>query len=266
MRLYDQNIWGNYKADNCIANRNDLIAGLIDKYAPDVCCFQECNPDSSRKGERAIQKLISEHYREACPAVAHRNYTPVFYRPDRVKMIDEGDFLFEGFNDRNSKSATWTVMEERLTGKRFAVLSVHFWWKWESQADEQQRHENARRVAEFCSTLSAKHPIPVLIAGDLNSGINAHQGDATYHEMLRLGMRDVRDLAKESTDSFTAHAYPILNADGIYVDGGQPIKTLDYVFTYGDITVDAKKFAVLTEQNALDSSDHCPLIFDFEII
>ena len=58
MRLYDQNIWGNMKPDQCIANRNLLIRGLIAKYDPDVCAFQECNPKTSRAGDTPIVSLL----------------------------------------------------------------------------------------------------------------------------------------------------------------------------------------------------------------
>lgn len=43
-----------------------------------------------------------------------------------------------------------------------------------------------------------------------------------------------------------------------------PMYTIDYIFAYGD-GVKAEKFDIITSQKALNSSDHCPLILNFEI-
>lgn len=265
MRLYDQNIWGNMKPDQCIANRNLLIRGLIAKYDPDVCAFQECNPKTSRAGDTPIVSLLSDVYEEVCPNCADRNFTPLFYHRERIKLLDGGWFLFDGKNDKNSKSVTWGILQERKTGHRVAILSVHFWWKWESEEDTLQRRANVAQLSAFCGELKEKYPVPILITGDLNSGIGAHQGEDAYREMLRLGMRDVRLLAKESTDLLTAHDYPVRNEAGeyVYVGDGLPHKTLDYVFDDSDHPVLYNSFAVLTEGEAMSSSDHCPLVVDF---
>lgn len=265
MRIYNQNIWGNMKSDQCIANRNLLIRGLIEKYAPDVCGFQECNPKTSRAGDTPIVALMEDIYGEVCPEYADRNFTPLFYHRERLSLVDGGWFLFEGKNDKNSKSVTWGVLEEKIGGKRFAALSVHFWWKWESEEDDAQRRANAAQLTDFCRTLSEKYDVPMFIMGDLNSGIGSHQGEGAYREMLRLGMRDTRDLAKESTSMLTAHAYPVLNEEGKYVDGGEPFKTLDYIFCFSQMPSSIDSFCVLTERDALDSSDHCPLLLDVQL-
>ncbi len=55
VRLYDQNIWGNFARTEKIGNRNQYILGLIKEYAPDFCAFQECNPSTSRSGDMIKQ-------------------------------------------------------------------------------------------------------------------------------------------------------------------------------------------------------------------
>ena len=265
MRIYNQNIWGNMKPEHKIANRNLLIHGLISKYDPDVCGFQECNPKTSRAGDTPIVALLSDAYNEVFPENEGCNFTPVFYNRDRMTCVDGGWFLFEGKNDKNSKSVTWAILEEKESKKRAAFLSVHFWWKWESEEDTLQRRANARQLVEFCNDLAQKYPVPFFVMGDLNSGEGAHQGEDAYLTMRSFGMRDLRELAKETTSMQTAHEYPILNEAGNYVDGGQPYKTLDYIFNFGKIPLSVDRFLVLVEQDALNSSDHCPLVADVRL-
>ena len=50
----------------------------------------------------------------------------------------------------------------------------------------------------------------------------------------------------------------------VYINGTMPMYTIDYIFAYGD-GLKAEKFDIITSQKALNSSDHCPLILDFEI-
>ena len=173
MRLFDQNIWGNMKPDQCIANRNRLIEGLIKAYDPDVCAFQECNPKTSRAGDTPIAELLSPAYDEVCPEFADRNFTPLFYRRDRVELIDGGWFLFEGKNDKNSKSVTWAILREKKTQKALAVLSVHFWWKWESEEDTAQRRANAAQLVAFCEQLRETYGLPIIVMAVLFLRVSA---------------------------------------------------------------------------------------------
>ncbi len=259
MILFNQNIWGNMKKEESIANRNDLIRSVILREGADVCCFQECNPRTSRAPECDISDKLAPHYREAFSKNAYQNFTPVFYNAATMREIDSGWFLFDGKNDKNSKSVTWAILEERATRKQAAFLSVHFWWKWESDEDEEQRIANARQLAEFCNRLKEKYPIPFFISGDLNNGIGSNQGSRAYYEMLNCGMVDVRTVAAETTDLNTAHHYPVRNEQNVYEGADMPFKTLDYIFAYGNTSATLHSFRVLTDPDALNSSDHCPL-------
>ena len=86
--------------------------------------------------------------------------------------------------------------------------------------------------------------------------------------MLKLGFKDVRYSAEETTDEYTYHEYPVLDEKlGIYVNkpDALPSFDLDFMFTYGSDKIKAKKFEILTSEKALNSSDHCPLLGIFEI-
>ncbi len=262
IRLYNHNIWGNYAENQKIGNRNKLIKKLIFKNEPDFCCFQECNPNTSRK-EDPIEALIAERYAEVPTSAAEKNFTPVFYNKERFAMVYSDWIKYSGLNDLDSKSVTRAVFEEKATGKRVAVFSTHFWWKV-GEEHTQWRISNASELKAATEDIIERFGVPVIISGDLNNGLGAEQDTRPYKKMMRDGFTDIRHVAKVTTDSHTCHAYPEFNENDEYVNGPEPNFTLDYIMTYGENALKPLSFAVLTETDALNSSDHCPLIGDFE--
>ena len=113
-------------------------------------------------------------------------------------------------------------------------------------------------------TAAKKYNVPVILSGDLNSSKENAQGMGGYDELVSLGFSDVRTTAADSDTSHTIHTYPTRGEDGKYTCDEMPSKTLDYVFTYG-AAVDVLKFRVLTSADALASSDHCPMIAEFDV-
>lgn len=266
MILYDQNIWGNFSHEQTVGNRKYLINEMIREQDPDICCFQECNPKTMRKGDNGIGELLADSYTEICSDKADINFTPVFIRKSKFDVICEGYFQYDGLNDIGSKSATYAVLKRNDGGKAFAVVSTHFWWDHGEKSDR-QREENACELKRLANKLTSEYGVPVIISGDFNSGREPQsQGPAGYNKMIGLGFIDARMCSKRTTDKFTCRSkYPERTADDRYINGCQPEYSIDHIFLYGD-RVNADSFDVVTEQKALDSSDHCPLIFKFDII
>lgn len=257
--FYSQNVWNMSPSEY----RNTLVRTLVSEFDADVCAFQECGPDTIRNGSKPLHKLMSDKYSEVCPEVSAGNFTPIFYKTDKFILRDGGYFLYDGFNDANSKSVTWALLEESFTGFKFIAVSTHFWWKYEKDEDFKQRLENVIQIKDICEKIFRKHNVPIILGGDLNNGKNADQGDEPYKEMLKSGFIDIRHSAEESTDIHTHHSYPVINSDGTYESGDFPVRTIDYIFTYGS-PIKAVKFDIITSKEALASSDHCPLIGYFE--
>ena len=264
MLIYNQNIWGNTR--EIIGNRNLLVRELIAEINPDICCFQECNPQTSRCGKTPMQELMKPKYIEVLPEYADRNFTPVFYNSEKLRLLECEYFPFEGLNDLDSKSITWGMFEEKSTGKRIIVMSVHFWWMYESEADNLQRCKNAETVCSLAKKLYNQYETAVIVTGDLNSGDKSRQGNGGYNKMIELGMKDIRYIAKETDDADTvSDTYPKANENGEYENGVMPEYTIDYAFAYGDESIFANKFSVINTQKARNSSDHSPLVIQFDI-
>ena len=261
IRLYNQNIWGNTQMP--IGERNRLIREMIAEYQPDFCSLQECNPRTSRVGNDPMHEILADVYAEASRENQMRNFTPVFYKKDAWDLINSGFETYEGLNDGQSKSLTWAVLAQKSSGKRVCVVSTHFWYKNAAEEDFRQRLENVKELKMHCDALCARFGAPIIVSGDLNCGKGSKSGEAPYFSMLEEGFVDIRHTAQTSTDSHTIHGYPQLGPDGLYFSPDMPDRTLDYIFTYGE-HLKALKFAVVTSDIALRSSDHCPLIGDFE--
>ena len=259
MKIYCQNIWNN----NPCAARNRIVRKLVGKFDADVCFFQECGPETNRigDGEAPIADLMNDCYKEAHSEVSDRNFTPVFYKKDKYNLLDSGYFLYDGLNDVNSKSVTWTILEEKETGIRFVAASTHFWWMAELEKDNLQRLENVRQLKQFCDEMVLKTGLPIIVGGDFNNGLGSTQGDEPYYTMLKEGFCDIRHIAEETTDAKTCgNDYPKSLPDKTVIPRKPAEYIIDYIFTYNGENLKVKKFDVLTDDTARKTSDHSPLL------
>ncbi len=257
IRLFDQNLWHN----RVVADRVMVVRKMVMAYDADICTFQECRPITHRVGEGGIGALLASKYEEVEPTFADRNFTPIFYRRDRFDVFASGYEPYEGLNDIASKSLTWAVLEDRLEGGRFAIVSTHFWYKGDEEGNR-QRIENVRQLHRCCERIVSEYGVPILVLGDLNCYVNSEP----YREMERVGFSDVRKLARRTTDRHTIHALPTLNEEtGKFETDSMPDRTLDYAFSYNGKGMELASFNVLIEQEARNSSDHCPLFVEFEL-
>ncbi len=259
IKIYNQNIWGNYAQNECIGNRNELIRDLIYEYGADVCGFQECNPATSRAQDVDIAKLLQEDYVEV-PTVAEKyNFTPIFYRKDKFELIEAGWEKYTGKNDLGSKSSTWCVLEEKTSKIRIAYVSTHFWWAFNSEDDDQQRLKNVDQLYALLQWIKNQFQVPVIVAGDFNSGENSIQGSAPIEKMQEKGLIKLAEIAKKKEGHFTVHSYPVRNNNHVYYGESQPDYILDHAFMLQEERLEIEEFLVDTSVKALSSSDHCPL-------
>lgn len=185
--FYCQNVW-NYSPSSY---RNKLIYSLVNESNADVCAFQEVGPTTIRSGDASLPQLLEREYAEICPEFSNCNFTPIYYKRNKFDVLDSGYFLYDGLNDANSKSVTWTVLKQKESIIKFAVISTHFWWKFESETDNKQRLKNVEQLYEACEFIISKHNVPIIIGGDLNNGKNSLQGEEAYEYMKVKGFRDI---------------------------------------------------------------------------
>jgi endonuclease/exonuclease/phosphatase family metal-dependent hydrolase len=115
----------------------------------------------------------------------------VFYRKDKLKLIDSGNFWLSPTPEVAGSSAwgmslprmaTWGLFEIMATGRRLYFVNTHFPHRRE---DEQARLECAKVLAAFLE----KRPrgIPAILTGDFNT-----DASGPAYELLRRTMRDAK--------------------------------------------------------------------------
>lgn len=259
------NVWGMFAPDVVkeVANRAELMRGIYLTVLPDVLGTQEFSDEIRQAG---LPELLAPCYREldvaqdvaACGMKTL--YTPVYYRPETVTPVDAGYVLYDrAYNNRDSKGVTWGVFRTQ-TGERFTLLNTHYWWKAGEEHDR-ARVENSRVML----ALAEKLPKPLFMMGDLNCRISS---DA-YKALLSGGFADAQACAAETVDSNTHHPYPAFDpAERVFY--GSPKPTGGYAESIDHILVDAahaggmQRFAVLTDDAACNTSDHCPVLIEWE--
>ncbi len=261
IKIFNENVWG----CEVVGNRTRLTAEMIREYDADICGFQECSPNFIRVGEADIALHMGEEYAEVPTLAGKNNYTPVFYKKDRFNLIDGGWELYTGKNDVNSKSYTWCLLEDKEEKTRFVYISTHFWWMWDSEEDDIQRLANVDEIYAFMQKVKEKYDVPVIFAGDLNSGENSDQGENPIKKLYDIGLINLKDIAEISDGHFTHHDYPVIDANGIYYGNFQPVRTLDHAFMLPDGRVKVKKYIIDSSEKALSATDHCPIKIDIEI-
>ena len=257
LRIMSHNVW-------CgpVYDRDILYPQLYAAYAPDVLCLQEMTP--GMYASRMVP-LLEESFDLLRPDThGLTDNTPILLRRGVFRVLECGWHLFAGRNNDNTKSIAYAMLETVREGKRLGVCSNHFWWEEKEVEDDLARVDDARQMQAFVDYLRVKYDAPVLSMGDFNS----RPFSPAYQAILQAGGMDARWCASQSRNmSSTHHPYAKLNEKkGTYEEGPAPqgghLRALDHIFVYGLPQMEILRFEVVTEQRALDLSDHCPIYVD----
>lgn len=268
IKIMSHNVWGMFGANPVkrVDNRRDLMRDIYLEQLPDVLGTQEFSLDIRESG--LLSDLLENGYCELDVSADVNAYgmlnlfTPVFYRKDRCEVLDCGFFLYpRKFNNHDSKGVTWGVFRHQKSRLVFSVANTHFWYKGGEEHDL-VRKENAELILEIVKKL----PKPRILMGDLNCKADS----PAYKTLLDSGLYDVQIVAPETTLGKAHHPYPEYDFEKQFFYGA-PAPVGDYTNSYDHMFVDSehcgsvKRFVILTDQNALDTSDHCPIFLEYQI-
>ena len=272
------NIWGDYFG-NPVEEREAGVETTILKDRPDVVSLQEVTPGwyaspmfaHLKKAGYAVVRgdedaALKRAAFEGEKTPKHINHEPLLYRTDRLNLLDSGTDFFH-LSLTASKSATWAVLERKTDGRRFVAFATHFWWQSNGVESDVIRELNARHVLWQLSDIRRKWgaELPAILGGDLNST------DTSFaHAMLRSGgFVNAASHADVRSPHCSHHGNPVRGADGKYHGARRaaaydtPDYSIDHIFyTKG---IHALKHEIITDQTALDVSDHSPVMVEFEL-
>lgn len=265
IRLMSHNVWGMYAPDvvGGVGNRNALMRDVYMEYLPDVIGTQEFSPDIRN---HALPEMIAPAYLELdvsedVHAYGMKNlFTPVFYRPDTLEVVDKGFVLYDrAFNNQDSKGVTWAIFRHIASGTVFSYCNTHYWWRSGAEHDV-ARVGNSKVIL----SLLEKLPKPFFVMGDLNCRIDSE----AYRTLLDGGLCDAQAVAPDTMDSNTHHAYPTLDAErnvfyGAPKPNGGYDRSIDHILVDSAHASSVQVFRILTTDNACNTSDHCPVFVDW---
>lgn len=259
-RVMSSNIWGDYFG-NPPHERDEALAGVLLRYAPDLIALQEVTPNWWRS--RLFTALAADYAVADGGASDQRrtNYTPLLYRRSRFELLSQGVDFFHLKLDR-SKGVTWAVLRDLASGRLVIAFSTHFWWKGTDESNY-IRTVNAERLAERLLGLQRQHGgAPVLGGGDFNCQVAS--------DALRLlqakGLASAQEVADEASPICSHHGDPKRDATGRYRGAPRPAdnvkaRSIDHLLVSA-ASVRVLREMVILDQDALDASDHSPILMD----
>lgn len=263
-RVIFNNVHGAHVDEYPIRTRNLMQAELHLEYLPDVIGLQE-SADSVASYHTFIKK---NGYAEVSVKVTNSNgvnYTPLLYLKDKFDIVDKGYYLYSDGAGDKSKSVTWAVFKDKASGDVFAVGSTHFYWT-SDDLGKSARLKDAEQLAELAKEISAKYNCPFIVGGDYNCNISSDPIKKLYGG----GFENLQKISPDTMDITTHHAYAPYDGDlELYLVPVIPTKAyssaIDHAFVYNKSTMTPKMFRVILHDYTLLSSDHCPVMVDFDI-
>ena len=268
LKIMSHNVWGMFGANPVkrVDNRRDLMREIYLEQLPDVLGTQEFSIAMRESGlandllENGYCELNVSHDVEAYGM--SNLFTPIFYRKDSCDVLNCGFFLFpRNFNNHDSKGVAWGIFRHKYTGAVFSVANTHFWYKGGEEHDLVRR-DNAIMLLDVMKPL----PKPWFIMGDLNCKTDS----PAYKTLSGSGLSDAQLAAPDTILGKAHHPYPEYDFEK-QIFYGAPVPMGDYTESYDHIFVDSEhcssvnRFVVLTDQNALDTSDHCPIFLEYQV-
>ena len=150
-------------------------------------------------------------------------YAAIFYRTERVELLDEGHFWLNETPDRPARGwdaacvriCTWGHFRDRLSGKDFYVLNLHM-----DHVGTVARREAARLVMQRINAMTSGGQKPAVLTGDFN----VSQSDELYTLFTSQGtLKDCYTAARErfaengTFNAFNATAHTTERIDHIFV-------------------------------------------------
>ena len=173
----DHHYWTEHspRVKKLIDERQWDVVGMQEPFSFQVKDMEQMWPDYAWVGNSTDGKIEGGYW----------HYNPIFYRKDRLKLLDWGSFWFsetpdvpasKSWDAHTSRFCVWAKFRDRLSGRIFFEFNCHFDHKGETA-----RQQAARIVLEKATQMAGRHPF--FINGDFNTV----QGTPAYNTFATSG-------------------------------------------------------------------------------
>lgn len=241
---------------------------LIDLFEADLLVFQEALALGDLSGSPLTfynwhdvidSRLLSKYGYAEVPTndskIPHnKNRNPIYYRQDKFDLISssyhECSYVHEGGYPTSFSVAEFKV---KATGKLFSCICSHF------STNQNTRLKNEEEIATFITEYLASHNnAPVFLLGDLNAKKNQLGGKL---KKVMTHAMDMKGIVKKNTEYGTSCAVTgVWPGNWLQKDG----LLIDHALGAGE-GYKGKQFMVVATALAAATSDHIPVVFDFEL-
>lgn len=230
---------------NVWENRRDLFVRTIRDADPDVFGTQELH---KRQGDFVVAKLPHfAWFGEGRRGGDGDEHMGVFYRTDRLKLLQSGNFWLSDTPDVPGsiswghpypRMVTWALFRRKADGRRFYFFDTHLPYR---EQDEAARTKGAKEILARIEAL--QKGVPVVLVGDFNT-----TPASRAHALLATVLTDARATAPERAGpDKTFHAFT-----------GQPTGQIDWILTRGFTALRADTITV--HDGKVYPSDHFPVV------
>ena len=238
--------------ENAWPNRKERVKALILFHEYDVVGVQEARPEQMEDLQQMPGFASVGVGRDG---EAGGEFSAIFYRIDRIQVLDSGTFwlsetpekVSKGWDAALNRICTWAKMKDRATRRVFYFFNTHF-----DHIGPVARHKSAELlVARIRETVGEKYP--VFCSGDFNSG---------------AGSDPVEVMLSAFSDAEAVSQTPPYTPGWSYTDFGVKVPErlmkkgkIDFLFVNDRVTV--LKFGILTDSDGRNHpSDHFPVFVE----
>lgn len=246
--------WEEYYTYNA---RVERAAEIISRYDADSIGFQETNTNL----RNALNVMLTDY--AMVPGMELSGDT-IYYRTDRMEVVDSGVFWLSETPDVPSKyaeaseerTATWAVLKNKETGVSYIHVNTHL-----DHASVEARVFGMRVVREKIEELRLQYPgLGIVATGDFNIDRTSEAYDIMTAEWLYVDMQDtlfcapVENVVNEGSTAVGSNLV-IAEDKSIYEKG----LAIDHIFASID-TLDVMSYKIMYDGDKDDpsiaASDH----------
>ena len=236
---------------NLWADRAPVVASLLRFHDFDVFGTQEALKNELDDISKALPEY--ERYgRGRDDGKEKGEHAAIFFRKDKFKLLDKGDFWLSETPDKPSlgwdatccnRISSWVYLQDLSTNKKFYFFNVHY-----DHQGVQARNESSKLMLRKIKEIAGKEP--AILTGDFNGGYTSDW----YKALANSGLLK---------DTYKAVAQPYAPNGSFNGFKQQPDSNeiIDHIFVTDGFKVD--KWGILTDTyRGKFPSDHFPVLVE----